>query len=104
MLNTDTMTLTHPHVHGASALPADREGHTASVVGGRIFVFGGTWTDDDDATIYMNDLHVLDVATMAWSRPPSGGTPPIEREAMQALANWANWPVAAALPLPLPWR
>ena len=32
---------------------ADREGHTASVVGHSIFVFGGTWTDEDENTLYL---------------------------------------------------
>ena len=46
----------------------------------QIFVFGGTWTDEEDTTIYMNDLHVLDVNTFAWSKPTTSGEPPTERE------------------------
>ena len=68
----------------SSHIPDDREGHTASVIGQSIYVFGGTWTDDEDRTIYMNDLHVLDVNNYAWSRPARLGTPPIEREGHSA--------------------
>tara|TARA_B110001452_G_scaffold267018_1_gene275430 strand:- start:1134 stop:2534 length:1401 start_codon:yes stop_codon:yes gene_type:complete len=84
MLDTETMSLSHPHVEqaadGRTTIPGDREGHSAAVIGQRIYVFGGTWTDDDDSTIYMNDLHVLDVTCFAWSRPSWLSTTPIERE------------------------
>eukprot|EP00966_Prymnesium_polylepis_P058423 1353009-Prymnesium_polylepis.1 len=49
-------------------------------LGMQIFVFGGTWTDEEDTTIYMNDLHMLDVDTFAWSKPTTSGEPPTERE------------------------
>ncbi len=85
MLDTETMMLSHPHFEtsgadGRSGIPDDREGHSASVIGTKIYVFGGTWTDEDDNTIYMNDLHVLDVSNFSWARPVWSGTPPIERE------------------------
>ena len=84
VLNTEDMSLKSPESSGLNrsmpAVPEDREGHTASVVGRRIYIFGGTWTDEDDQTIYMNDLHILDVDTLIWSRPGTDGTPPIERE------------------------
>jgi len=83
------MSVSHPQIdHGSDSrsalIPDDREGHTASVIGQKIYVFGGTWTDDDDRTIYMNDLHVLDVSNYGWSRPSWTGTPPIEREGHSA--------------------
>lgn len=86
---SDSMSVCHPLVEQGSGgrgslIPDDREGHTASVLGQSIWVFGGTWTDDDDRTIYMNDLHVLDVNHFAWSRPSWVGTPPIEREGHSA--------------------
>mmetsp|Transcript_4698 Transcript_4698/g.10235 ORF Transcript_4698/g.10235 Transcript_4698/m.10235 type:complete len:548 (-) Transcript_4698:199-1842(-) len=84
VLDTRSMCLSHPQIEqapdGRIAIPDDREGHTASVVGHKIYVFGGTWTDDEDNTIYMNDLHVLDVKTFTWSKPACSGTAPIERE------------------------
>ena len=49
MLDTETMMLSHPHFEtsgadGRSGIPDDREGHSASVIGTKIYVFGGTWT------------------------------------------------------------
>lgn len=85
MLDTVTMALSQPHIaeiDGRSAIPDDREGHTASVLGTKIYVFGGTWTDEEDNAIYMNDLHTLDVSSFTWEarRPAASGSPPIERE------------------------
>merc|ERR1712196_243667 len=78
------MTLTSPHVEGDGRdgrYPEDREGHTASVIDKCIYIFGGTWSPEvDDNTIYMNDLHVLDVPTLSWRCPQTTGVPPIERE------------------------
>ena len=45
-----------------SSAPIEREGHSASVVGSRVYIFGGTWVDDDSNSVYLNDLQVLDVA------------------------------------------
>jgi hypothetical protein len=48
MFDTDTCVLSTPLVDVAVAgrqrvTPSDREGHSAAVIGERIFVFGGTW-------------------------------------------------------------
>ncbi|KAL1500249.1 hypothetical protein AB1Y20_012917 [Prymnesium parvum] len=88
-LDTETMVLSHPcHMEpggSRSAIPDDREGHTATVIGNRIYVFGGTWTDEDEVTSFRNDLHALDVATHTWSRPITRGEPPAEREGHTAV-------------------
>ena len=55
--------------------PIEREGHTASVVGDRVYVFGGTWVDDDSNSVYLNDLHVLDADTVTWAQPATSGEP-----------------------------
>ena len=98
VLDTENMLLSTPLVRGHGAdersdgiFPDDREGHTASVFGRRILIFGGTWTDEDDTTIYMNDLFVLDVGaitdgTLSWNKPGVSGSPPIEREGHTAAA------------------
>ena len=48
LLDTESMTLSSPTVEagvdGRHNVPDDREGHTASVIGKRIFIFAGTWT------------------------------------------------------------
>ena len=86
VLDTKTMVLSSPPTDCDLMQPKEREGHTATVVGQRIFIFGGTWTDEEDTTIYMNDLHVLDVRTLTWSLPNTSGCPPIEREGHTASA------------------
>lgn len=55
--------------------PTAREGHTATAVGTRIFVFGG-FTEQG----YSSDLFVLNTDDMAWERPPVAGVPPSGRE------------------------
>ena len=72
------MVLSSPSVNGDT--PDDREGHTASVIGTHIVIFGGTWTDEEDNTLYMNDLHAFDTTSKCWHRPLVNGIPPIERE------------------------
>lgn len=84
LLDTESLVISSPST--ANGPPEDREGHTASVVGQLIYVFGGTWTDDEDTTLYMNDLHVLDTGNLSWSRPAPSGNPPIEREGHTAAA------------------
>ena len=34
-----------------------------------MLMFGGTWTDDDESTTYMNDLHILDIPTGCANQP-----------------------------------
>lgn len=47
MLDTETMILSTPLLDtmsgGRRTVPEDREGHSAAVIGHRIYVFGGTW-------------------------------------------------------------
>lgn len=84
VLDVVSLVLTSPGFEegpdGRTNVPAEREGHTASVVGLNIFVFGGTWTDEDENTLYLNDLHRLDTSALTWHRTVANGTPPIERE------------------------
>ena len=48
----------------------------------RVFVFAGTWVDDEHNSVYLNDLHVLDtsVDAMAWTQPSTSGEAPCQRE------------------------
>jgi len=46
MLDTETMILSTPlfdAINGRRTVPPDREGHSAAVIGHRIYIFGGTW-------------------------------------------------------------
>jgi N-acetylneuraminic acid mutarotase len=55
--------------------------HTATLVGGNIYVFGGC-----DAKACFNDLYVFDADSMFWSRPDSFGEKPPPLRAMTATA------------------
>jgi hypothetical protein len=73
--------------------PAPRGGHTATFVGKKLFVFGGssysakTITSggrDAPLSIVKSDLHVLDLPSMTWSIPSIQGTQPPARYAHTA--------------------
>lgn len=75
VLDTTSATWYRPSYTGTP--PTARTGHSASLVGRWMFVFGGA--PGADAARYMHDLHVLDTATMAWSRPCDTGQVPVPR-------------------------
>lgn len=73
--------------------PAPRGGHTATFVGKKLFVFGGSAYSakglnpggrESPLTIVKSDLHVLDLATMTWSIPSVQGMQPPARYAHTA--------------------
>ena len=43
-------------------------------------MFGGTWVDDEDNSIYLNDLHALHAELTTWAQPVATGEVPIPRE------------------------
>lgn len=51
--------------------PPGRDGHTATAVEDRMYVFGGASSQGK-----LNDVRVLDLHTLRWSRPRSVGGPP----------------------------
>ncbi|KAJ8367302.1 hypothetical protein AAFF_G00321120 [Aldrovandia affinis] len=54
--------------------PAPRSGHSACVLQGKIFLFGG-W----DTPVCFNDVHVLDLGLMEFSAVKTSGAPPSPR-------------------------
>jgi len=78
VFDTTILAWSRPACSGAA--PIEREGHTASVVARRIYIFAGTWVDDDDNSVYLNDLHVLETDAMSWSQPSTQGEMPSQRE------------------------
>ncbi|XP_076145882.1 kelch repeat-containing protein [Alosa pseudoharengus] len=54
--------------------PAPRSGHSACVVEGKIFIFGG-W----DTPVCFNDMYMLDLGLMEFSAVKTSGTPPSPR-------------------------
>eukprot|EP00741_Cyanophora_paradoxa_P009104 tig00000145_g8816.t1 len=72
ILDLDSLTWSLPTGVGG-APPTGRYGHTATLVGNKIVIFGGS----GDA-VY-NDLHVLDLRRMAWYEAQCSGKPPSPR-------------------------
>jgi N-acetylneuraminic acid mutarotase len=72
-----------PLVMGAK--PCPRSGHSATLFGNRLVVFGG-W----DAPICFNDVHILDLSLVEWSQPHVKGTPPSPRSWHSACALSGN--------------
>ena len=62
--------------------PASRGGHSATLVGSRLFVFGG----EDKSRKTLAELHCLDLASMAWSQPLAEGPAPSARTGHAAAA------------------
>ncbi|CAH8306885.1 unnamed protein product [Eruca vesicaria subsp. sativa] len=55
--------------------PVSRGGHSITLVGSRVFVFGG----EDKKRRLLNDLHVLDLETMTWDVVETSQTRPVPR-------------------------
>ncbi|XP_010558261.1 PREDICTED: acyl-CoA-binding domain-containing protein 4 isoform X2 [Tarenaya hassleriana] len=67
------------HVSGvidaSGRIPVSRGGHSITLVGSRVFVFGG----EDRNRKLLNDLHVLDLETMTWDVVETMQPPPAPR-------------------------
>lgn len=71
----DPVTMTWYQGPEGAGAPLARFGHTSNLVHGtKMFVFGG-WNGKE----YFNDLHILDLEIMAWSRPNTTGPAPSPR-------------------------
>ncbi|CAG2178286.1 unnamed protein product, partial [Oppiella nova] len=74
--------------------PCPRLGHSFTLIGNRVFLFGGLANDSDDPKNniprYLNDLFVLEMRpysnVMQWELPQIHGTPPPPRESHTAVA------------------
>mmetsp|Transcript_14214 Transcript_14214/g.23511 ORF Transcript_14214/g.23511 Transcript_14214/m.23511 type:complete len:545 (+) Transcript_14214:139-1773(+) len=55
--------------------PTSRRGHTATLVGNRLVVFGGRGNDED----LFNDIYILHTDTLQWSQPTVTGDIPAPR-------------------------
>jgi Rab9 effector protein with kelch motifs len=72
----DPVTMTWYQGPEGGGAPAARFDHSANLVGGtKMFVFGG-W----NGTNFYNDVHVLDLEIMAWSKPTCTGPAPCPRK------------------------
>lgn len=74
--------------------PCPRLGHSFTLIGNRVFLFGGLANDSDDPKNniprYLNDLYILEMkpfsTSMQWELPQIYGTPPPPRESHTAVA------------------
>ena len=70
----DTSTLSWSALATSGDTPTGREGHTASVLDEKLYIFGGA-----DGFGNVNDVRVLDLGSHRWSHPRSSGAPPEPR-------------------------
>lgn len=77
IFDTVNQTWSQPAIKGTP--PTPRDSHTCSVVGHRLFVFGGT-----DGTNPLKDLHILDTSLQTWDSPIIRGEGPEAREGHSA--------------------
>ncbi|KAI8147028.1 hypothetical protein BJV82DRAFT_552909 [Fennellomyces sp. T-0311] len=70
------------NVTATGNIPAPRGGHSAvlSSDGSSIIVFGGGTIDDEGEFKTLNDIFVLELATMRWSAPSISGELPLPRK------------------------
>lgn len=64
------------------SMPKPRGGHSATLLGSRLFIFGG----EDIKRRPLNELWILDLTTMTWSQPPMIGAIPTPRGAHSAVS------------------
>eukprot|EP00955_Chlamydomonas_euryale_P021782 229897-Chlamydomonas_euryale.AAC.15 len=72
---------------GGPLCPSARGGHSATLIGRRVYVFGG----EDAHRRALGDLWVLDLDDMAWAKPDTTGRPPAPRSAHVAAAHGGRY-------------
>lgn len=83
----DLETMTWDEIDALGAPPSPRSDHAAAVHADRyLLIFGG----GSHATCF-NDLHVLDLQTMEWSRPTQQGEIPSPRAGHAGVTVGENW-------------
>lgn len=73
--DTQTLRWSSPKTHGCG--PGPRDGHSACVVGDKMYVFGGF---ENYLVEFSHDLHCLDLKTMTWTFVLTSGNPPSYRD------------------------
>ncbi|KAM7280527.1 hypothetical protein ACFE04_007661 [Oxalis oulophora] len=75
--------------------PGAREGHSATLVGKRLFIFGGCGRSSSGDEIYYNDVYILNTETYVWRRADTTGTPPCQRDS-HTCSSWKNQVIVVA--------
>ncbi|KAK9821109.1 hypothetical protein WJX81_006949 [Elliptochloris bilobata] len=78
----DTLARAWTQLSPSAQAPTSRGSHSATLVGGRVFVFGG----EDASRRPLGELHVLDPASCSWQPATTSGVPPSPRSAHTAVA------------------
>ncbi|EFJ47063.1 hypothetical protein VOLCADRAFT_121032 [Volvox carteri f. nagariensis] len=81
VLDPAASTVAEPVTSGQA--PSARGGHTATLLGNKLWVIGG----EDSARRALSDVHVLDLDTLSWSTPEISGKAPLGRSASCATAH-----------------
>ncbi|CAK1546692.1 unnamed protein product [Leptosia nina] len=79
--DTKTLEWSNPTVTGV--MPNGKDGHSACIIGNKMYIFGGFDYLTDQ---YTNNMHYLNLDTMDWSYVHAKGTPPLGRDFHTALA------------------
>ena len=82
ILDTTTMTWRKRRTKGET--PCERYAHVAAQDQGRMYVFGGFGGKTASGGQYLNDIYVLEMETLEWSRVHPDGEPPRARAAAAA--------------------
>lgn len=87
----------HPKAPANNITPCARLGHSFTLVGKRVFLFGGLANDSEDPRSniprYLNDLYTLDLSqhdNLQWDVPFTYGQPPTPRESHSAVLHTAE--------------
>ncbi|GJZ49806.1 Rab9 effector protein with kelch motifs-like protein [Tanacetum coccineum] len=78
VLNLETMAWVNLATTGAG--PGPRDSHSAVIVGHMMIIFGG----NECCKEKVNDIHILDLLTLEWTRPNCKGVAPTPRESHTA--------------------
>jgi N-acetylneuraminic acid mutarotase len=81
----DPVTMTWYQGPDGGNAPSGRLNHTATLVGTKMYVFGG-WNGES----YFNDLHILDLTNMGWTQPETTGYLPVPRMGHTAVLIGTN--------------
>jgi len=64
ILNIDSLTWNKPYINGSAPIP--RSLHTATLIGGDMFIFGGSAQHSDRKLQCINDLSILNIESLSW--------------------------------------
>lgn len=91
----DAATMTWYQGPSSGGAPAARHGHSSTLAGSRLFVFGGVCGNK-----YFGDLYCLDLSSMAWHQPETAGPKPAARMGHAAMLIGENLVIHGGFSIP----